>query len=78
MPLWLPLLMPRSDRCVRTAGMTYCGTLGQWHFVLFSDLIVGKITEGSSRTDPRASEMVSPPECRLLPSSANCFPRGSY
>jgi hypothetical protein len=48
--------------------MTYCGTLGQWYFVLFSDLIVGKITEGSSRTDPRASDMVSPPKHRLFPS----------
>jgi hypothetical protein len=37
MPSWLPLLMQREQPCHRTAGMTYCGTLGQWHFVLFSD-----------------------------------------
>jgi len=26
----------------KTAGVTYCGTLGQWYFVLLSDLILRK------------------------------------
>ena len=42
--------------------MTYCGTLGQWNFVRFSDLILRKMTEGSLRTDQRASDMASTPE----------------
>jgi hypothetical protein len=42
--------------------------------VLFSDLILRKMTEGSPRTDPRASDMAFPPKQRLFPSSANCFP----
>ena len=42
--------------------------------MLFSDLILRKMTEGSLRTDPRASDMASTPKHRLFPSSANCFP----
>jgi hypothetical protein len=53
---------------IRTAGVTYCGTLGQWHSVRFSDLILRKWTEGSTTT--LASDMASAPKHRLFPSSA--------
>ena len=46
--------------------------------MLFSDLILHKMAEGSLRTDPRASDMASAPKHRLFPSSANCFPLGPY
>ena len=46
--------------------------------MLFSDLIVREVTEGSLSTDPRASDMAAASKHRLFSSSAKLLFTGPY